>query len=147
MDIGQDLAEPVARADLKAEADASAESSRKEYLMVTASVSTFRAPPPGCYSKSLMSKLIAKANPEDFRATLRAIRAIRAGRGRSWRGGIAVGKQMQGKYARKGRFFGKWFPCKVMKKEEGGWRVRWDDGDQHDTLKEAEHLRDLVIIA
>jgi hypothetical protein len=141
MDIGQDLAEPVARADLKAEADASAESSRKEYLMVSASVSTFRAPPPGCYTKSLMPKLIRKTHPEDLRASLRAIREMRA---KSWSGGVAVGKYMQGKYTRKGRACGKWFPCRVTAKEEGGWRVVWGDGDQHDTLKTTEHLRDSV---
>jgi hypothetical protein len=87
MDIGEDLAEPVARADLKAEADASTESSWEEYLMVTASVSTFKAPPPGCYTKSLMSKLIRKTHPED----LRAIRAMRAMRANSWSEGVAVG--------------------------------------------------------
>jgi hypothetical protein len=131
----------VARADLKAEADASAESSRKEYLMVSASVSTFRAPPPGCYTKSLMPKLIRKTHPEDLRASLRAIREMRA---KSWSGGVAVGKYMQGKYTRKGRACGKWFPCRVTAKEEGGWRVVWGDGDQHDTLKTTEHLRDSV---
>jgi hypothetical protein len=137
MDVGQDLAKPVARADLKAEADASAESSRKEYLMVTASVSTFKAPPPGCYTKSLMPKLICKAPPED----LRAMRKIRA---KSWSEGVAVGKYMQGKYTRKGRFCGKWFPCRVTAQERGGWRVVWGDGDEHDTLKLTEHLRDSV---
>ena len=137
MDIGPDLAAPVARADLKAEADASAESSRKEYLMVTASVGTSKAPRPGCYMKSFVSavpNLIRKEKLED----LRAIRA------KSWSEGITVGKYMEGKYTRKGRAFGKWFTCKVIKKEGRGWRVRWGDGDQHDTLKKTEHLRDIA---
>jgi hypothetical protein len=140
MDIGPDLAAPVARADLKAEADASAESSRKEYLMVTASVGTFKAPRPGHYTKTLVStvsELIRKEKQED-------LQAIRVNAGNSWSQGIAVGRYMEGKYTRKGRASGEWFPCKVLKKERGGWRVRWGDGDQHDTLKKTEHLRDIA---
>ena len=138
MDIGQDLAEPVARADLKAEADASAESSEKEYRMVTESVPRFKAPPPGCYTKSLMPKLVRQVNPEDLRKIRIAIRA------KSWIEGVAVGKYMQAKYTRKGRSSGMWFPCKVAAQEKGGWRVVWGDGDKHNTLKTTEQLRDSV---
>ena len=145
MDIGKDLAEPVAKADLKAEADASAESSEKEYRMVTASVSRFKAPPPGCYTKSLMARLIRKVKPEELRK-IRAddLRKIRTSSAKPWREGVAVGKHMEAKYTLKGRSSGMWFPCKVAAKETGGWRVVWGDGDKHNTLKTTEELRDSV---
>jgi hypothetical protein len=88
---------------------------------------------------------------EDMEHTEKAVEAgprstqlegkVRAGSVQGRGSGIRIGDLMLGHYKSTLGYVG-WHECKVIAQAEGDrWVVEWEDGDEHDRLKGARHLK------
>jgi len=86
-----------------------------------------KRPRPGCYTQKWGWNVTVQLDAAEVRADLLALRASSSQ--------VHVGKYAQARYMVKGKFYGKWFPCKVVAETKKGCTVQWNDGDQKDTFK------------
>jgi hypothetical protein len=91
-----------------------------------------KRPRPGCYTQRWGWKVSVELEAAEVRADLLALRALLP-EGR-------VGRYAQARYMVKGKFYGKWFPCKVVAETKHGCTVEWNDGDQKDTFKQHKDI-------